>query len=43
MMKCNVCGEFFNPAMLSEVLEHEKKDIRIRTFSFIIGTGNGVK
>jgi len=26
MMKCNVCGEFFNPEMLSEVFEHEHND-----------------
>ena len=27
MMQCNVCGEFFNPACLSEVFEHEHKGI----------------
>ena len=28
-MKCVVCGEFFNPACLSEVFEHEHKDLRL--------------
>ena len=27
MMQCNICKEFFNPAMLSEVFEHEHKGI----------------
>ena len=27
MMQCEICKEFFNPEMLSEVFEHEHKDI----------------
>ena len=26
-MQCSICKEFFNPACLSEVFEHEHKDI----------------
>jgi len=27
MMQCSICKEFFNPAMLSEVFEHEHSNI----------------
>ena len=27
MMQCSVCKEFFNPCNLSEVFEHEHKNI----------------
>ncbi len=27
MMQCSICKEFFNPAMLSEVFEHEHEGI----------------
>jgi hypothetical protein len=26
MMQCSICKQFFNPAMLSEVFEHEHKE-----------------
>ncbi len=29
MMQCNICGEFFNPALLSEVIEHIHKDLHL--------------
>jgi len=28
-MKCSICGEFFNPAFLSQVVEHMHKDMKL--------------
>ena len=29
MIQCEICKEFFNPACLSEVFEHEHKGLKI--------------
>ena len=29
MKQCNICKEFFNPCCLSEVIEHEHKNIQL--------------
>jgi hypothetical protein len=29
MIQCQICKEFFNPELLSEVFEHEHKDLTI--------------
>lgn len=30
MIKCKICGEFFNPALLSQVIEHEHKTLELK-------------